>query len=73
VKLTTCDVVLLETRQEPIRGMFDTSEANNGKVTDVGADIAFKPDIAYMTFDDLRAHPQEGVARGGTGFEPDKE
>ena len=52
--------------------MFDTREANNGEVTDVGADIAFKPDIAYMTLDDLRAHPQ-GVARGRTGFEPDKE
>ena len=53
--------------------MFDTREANNGEVTDVGADIAFKPDIAYMTLDDLRAHPQEGVARGRTSFEPDKE
>ena len=53
--------------------MFDTSEANNGKVTDVGANIALKPDIAYVTFDNLRAHLQEGVARCRTCFEPDKE
>lgn len=53
--------------------MFDTSEGNNDKVTNIGADITFKPDIAYMTFDYLGAHPQEGVAGGRTCFEPDKE
>jgi len=53
--------------------MLDTGKANDSKIGNISADIAFKPDIAYMTLDHLRARPQEGIARRRTRFEPVKE
>ncbi len=50
-----------------------TGEVNDSEVGNISADIAFNPDIAYMTLDHLRARPQECIARRRTRFQPVKE
>lgn len=53
--------------------MLDAGEVHHGEVADVRPDVPLEGDLAHEGAQDFGAGGEEGVPRGGAGFEAEEE